>query len=77
MAEDREAVLRWAPSDGTRGGSRGFTSRGLRPDAAIAAQLVDSEKTVDHHVPAIMRKLEVRMHGVAAAEVAARAGQPR
>jgi DNA-binding NarL/FixJ family response regulator len=34
-------------------------ARGL-PTTAIAAKLVVSEKTVDHHVPAILRKLDVR-----------------
>jgi len=43
--------------------------KGLR-NAAIAAQLVVSEKTVDHHVSAILRQLEVRTRGEAAAEAA-------
>lgn len=44
-------------------------AKGLR-NAAIAAQLVVSEKTVDHHVSAILRKLEVHTRGEAAVEAA-------
>jgi len=44
-------------------------AKGLR-NAAIALQLVVSEKTVDRHVSAILRKLDVRTRGEAAAEAA-------
>ncbi len=44
-------------------------AEGLR-NADIAARLVLSEKTVDHHVSAILRKLNVRTRGEAAAEAA-------
>ena len=42
-------------------------AEGLR-NAQIAARLVVSEKTVDHHVSAILRKLAVRTRGEASAE---------
>lgn len=44
-------------------------------NSAIAARLVVSEKTVDHHVSAILRKLGVHTRGEAAAE-ATRLGMP-
>ena len=47
-------------------------AQGLR-NAQIAERLVLSEKTVDHHVSAILRKLDVRTRGEAGA-VAARLG---
>ena len=40
---------------------------GLR-NAQIAERLVVSEKAVDHHVSAILRKLDVRTRGEAGAE---------
>jgi DNA-binding NarL/FixJ family response regulator len=40
-------------------------------NSAIAKRLVVSEKTVGHHVPAaVLRKLDVRTRGKAAAEAA-------
>jgi DNA-binding CsgD family transcriptional regulator len=44
-----------------------LVAQGLR-NARIAERLVLSEKTVDHHVAAILRKLDVRTRGQAAAE---------
>ena len=44
-------------------------SAGLR-NAEIASRLVVSEKTVDHHVSAILRKLDVHTRSQAAAEAA-------
>jgi DNA-binding NarL/FixJ family response regulator len=42
-------------------------AQGLR-NADIAERLFLSEKTVDHHVSAILRKLNVRTRGQAGAE---------
>ncbi len=64
------------PRAHTRGNPAGLTGRelevlslladGLR-NAQIADRLVVSEKTVDHHVSAILRKLDVRTRGEASA----------
>jgi DNA-binding NarL/FixJ family response regulator len=43
-----------------------FLAEGLR-NAEIAQRLIVSQKTVDHHVSAILRKLGVRTRGEAAA----------
>ncbi len=45
----------------------GLVAAGCR-NAQIAERLVISEKTVDHHVSAILRKLDVHSRGAAAAE---------
>jgi DNA-binding NarL/FixJ family response regulator len=47
----------------------GLLTEGLR-NTQIAKRLVVSEKTVDHHVSAILRKLDVRRGGEAVAQAA-------
>jgi DNA-binding CsgD family transcriptional regulator len=69
------------PRPRTRENPAGLTARqlevlalladGLR-NAQIAQRLVVSEKTIDHHVSAILRKLDVGTRGAAAAEAARR-----
>ena len=66
---------RWAPVRPRRsspggcvsGARAGSPAQGLR-NAQIAASLVVSERTVGHHVSAILRKLDVRTRGEASAE---------
>jgi DNA-binding NarL/FixJ family response regulator len=72
-----ERGLPRGPRPKTRANPAGLTARelevlqllteGMR-NAQIAARLVLSEKTVDHHVSAILRKLEVRSRAEATAE---------
>ena len=67
------------PRPRTRENPAGLTARelevlpliaeGLR-NSQIAKRLIVSEKTVDHHVSAILRKLDVQTRGEAAAEAA-------
>jgi DNA-binding NarL/FixJ family response regulator len=67
------------PRPKTRANPAGLTARelevlvliakGLR-NSDIAQHLVVSEKTINHHVSAVLRKLNVRTRGAAAAEAA-------
>jgi DNA-binding CsgD family transcriptional regulator len=71
--------VRRGPRPNTRSNPAGLTTRQLEVltliaqgerNAAIAARLFLSEKTVDHHVSAILRKLGVTTRGQAAAAAA-------
>ena len=79
LRELGERSLPRGPRRKTRANPAGLTARelevlqllveGLR-NAQIAERLILSEKTVDHHVSAILRKLGVRSRGQATAEAA-------
>jgi DNA-binding CsgD family transcriptional regulator len=81
LRELGERGLPRGPRPKTRANPAGLTARelevlgllaeGLR-NAQIAERLVLSEKTIDHHVSAVLRKLDVRSRGEATAEAARR-----
>jgi DNA-binding NarL/FixJ family response regulator len=69
------------PRPKTSANPAGLTARELEvlellaeglPNAEIAERLVVSPRTVDHHVSAILRKLDVRTRGEAGAQAARR-----
>jgi DNA-binding CsgD family transcriptional regulator/tetratricopeptide (TPR) repeat protein len=79
LRERGERGIPRGPRPSTRENPAGLTTRelevlalvaqGLR-NAAVAERLVLAEKTVDHHVSAILRKLDVRTRGEASAKAA-------
>ena len=79
MREQPTPAARFGPRPRTLANPAGLTPRelevlallpaGLR-DAEIAQRLVVSEKTVDHHVSAVLRKLGARNRGEASVEAA-------